>query len=200
MTSKRMRRRSFDGPPRAARDAAHRSARWTLRRRSRLVTEEIVAADGRTWRRHRERRTSAWPAGWPSTAWPTAASCTRGPVRATSGSSRRRATPAEQLSASLSFIWHQFPREPAHSEAPTASGLAPRPRLHRHRDPGIPRFEGRRIPPTTPTSRPVRVRRAQNWPNGRWIGWLQGRMEFGPRAAGGTRSILGEPAAARCSR
>ena len=31
------------------------------------------------------------------------------------------------------------------------------------------------------------------------VGWLQGRMEFGPRALGG-RSILGDARSRRCSR
>jgi carbamoyltransferase len=30
------------------------------------------------------------------------------------------------------------------------------------------------------------------------VGWFQGRMEFGPRALG-ARSILGDPAAPKCS-
>ena len=113
-------------------------------------------------------------------------------LRATSGSSRRRAMPA----ARSARRWRPGTIHLGQPRAATGGGDAMRgaylgPRFAQTRDRAAPRRGAARASSAV-RRRADRRRAAATWPTGKAVGWFQGRMEFGPRALGG-RSILGDP-------
>ena len=131
------------------------------------------------------------PAAWRSTASPTARSCAR--VSSTRfGCSRPRAMPAERWARRSSAITRiSIARASSTAQGPTACMAAYL----------GPSFEGPAIERALRAAGAKFAKlgddelidaTAQALADGKAVGWMQGRMEYGPRALG-ARSILADP-------
>ncbi len=90
------------------------------------------------------------------------------------------------------FIWHQLLDKPrAVNRSGCPARLVPRPAVHRRRDPPLSRQRRRPLSATSKTKNELCDAVAGLIADEKVVGWLQGRMEFGPRALG-SRSILGD--------
>ena len=91
-------------------------------------------------------------------------------------------------------VWHQFlgKRAQCRRRARSDGGRAARPRLTNRATSSSRLAQGRRqIRRSSPTMQVIEDT-ATSLAAGEAVGWMQGRMEFGPRALG-ARSILGDP-------
>ena len=184
----------FDGP--AARSPNRRITRreMDLAASIQQVTEEVVLGLARHARaRDRSRAPVPRRRAWRSTVSPTACCCASGssigiwiqPAAGDAGGALGAALAASHLRFGV-------PRRRARRRSRRAEGELPGPGVLERRGPRLSRSPRLSLRARRGPARARRADRRGARDEGKVVGFLSGRMEFGPRALG-ARSILGDP-------
>jgi carbamoyltransferase len=187
----------FGGPPRASPRVELTQREMDLAPRSRRSPRRSMLRLARTRARDREKNLCL-AGGVALNCVANGKHAARGPFE-TSGSSRRRATPAARWARRS--VWHQYLGQAARvqrrRDGMRGSYLGPRV----SRDDEIEKRSSRpaRLTERLTDARLDRPTVARLLAEEKAVGWFQGRMEFGPRALGAARSSATR-ARPRCSR